>query len=160
MKAVRDVPEEEDVYGPFTRLGMMDPNYGTELMFVSGKFQGKGGMYLEKLNVQHRVVVFAGPRERADLVRATWEHTFKLKGFDGEYYTFQQAEKDREDVANGRRQAAGLRPLGEGFVGRSRPVTPDREDQLVEKIKHAMEQLGINGPLPERVVTKVNRRRR
>ncbi len=75
-------PEEEDYYGPFTKLGINDPFHGTEVAFVSGQYKGRTGMYLERLAVQHRVVVYRGPRERTDVVRTMWEHTFRLKGFD------------------------------------------------------------------------------
>ena len=150
---------EEDVYGPFTRLGVMDPNHGKEITFVTGKFKGKDGLYLEKLDVQHRVVILAGPRERNDRVRSVWEHTFKMRGFGGEYYSFEQAETDRVTAVNHRRRVAGLMPVGEGLRARARPVSPDPEDQLVQQIRQAMGELGIDGPLSDRVIKKVNRRR-
>lgn len=150
---------EEDFYGPFTKLGVMDPNHGKEITFLTGKFKGKDGLYLEKLDVQHRVVVLAGPGETVDRVRSMWEHTFKIRGFDGEFYSFEQAETDRVVAMNNRRRAAGLLPVGESLERRSRAVSPDPEEQLVQQIRQAMSELGISGPLPDRVVKKVNRRR-
>ena len=155
---VRSIPDdEEDMYGPFTKLGIMDPNYGTEITFVDGKFRGRSGMYLEKINVQHRVVVYGLPRERTDTVQSVWEHTFKIKGFDGEYYSFEQVETDREVMADNRRREAGLLPLGVAKNAKNR-AKPGRVDRLVEEIWQAMDRLGFNGPLSEEVVRKVNLR--
>ncbi len=154
-----EFPEEEDYYGPFTKLGINDPFYGTEIAFVSGQYRGRTGMYLEKLKVQHRVVVYRGPRERTDVVKAVWEHTFRVKGFDGEYGTFEEVDKDRRALGNEMRRRHGLPSREGGHSARGRPVTPDREDQLVAEIQGMMDRLGMEGPLPDRVVKKVNRRR-
>ena len=154
-----EFPEEEDHYGPYTKLGINDPHHGREIMFVSGKFRGRSGLYLERLDVQHRVVVYGGPQERTDVVRAVWEHTFKMKGFDGEYGVFSEVNEDYVLLGNNWRRRMGLPPREEGRAPRARPVTPDREDQLVEGIRQLMDRLEVEGPLSDRVVKKVNRRR-
>lgn len=129
-----------------TRRGRHDPNFGKRLIFLRGQYAGMEGWYVERLDHQHRVVV-AHP-DGTDRVRAMWSHTFEMET-DGEYVTFEEAER--------RRAAAATRGRRRGRAGGPRPVSPSSRD-LVGELSGLMERLGVD-TISEEVLAQANQRR-